>query len=466
MSSFMTFQNSAARVSNRGFRYCAISSSMFGKKPSHHGRTPRPGLHVAGRCTSVHSAYVDIASTGINLPTQRFSISLVSSATPSFRSQNTFWYVSSVMNSIFNFVFDCTSFSFVNVYVRSSLWDCDVFMMSSCFFLKVKEGSCWCLGTGVIGSCKASDIRGSLAMVLGFSSLFSSWFSSDAVIASWSSCRIFLRAWERVLRGSMSESFDTWMMVFEVLSVTPLRLGRLGGVSASSWLCRRLPRLASFVGVDGRLGCFVVFWVFGSSVGASIRKERFSVKVDFLGDHSAGSPRSLVSSGGPARKRTTQAWLKIFFISVSDIMTRCLSVNDESDEDDCVASENSKMMSRDVNENENEIRQRKRSTEIVFWFFFFSIVDNTFEKKRTTRIVLRFSSSLSKTKLSRRRRQRESYFDFSSSLSDTQQKTTTWWQFAQRSAWLMIATKTALSAEDSSTVRVRSGAGRIPRPSL
>jgi hypothetical protein len=30
----------------------------------------------------------------------------------------------------------------------------------------------------------------------------------------------------------------------------------------------------------------------------------------------------------------------------------------------------------------------------------------------------------------------------------------------------MIATKTALSAEDSSTVRVRSGAGRIPRPSL
>ncbi len=45
-----------------------------------------------------------------------------------------------------------------------------------------------------------------------------------------------------------------------------------------------------------------------TSSGASIREERFSVEVDFLGDHSAGSSRSLVSSGGPARKRTTQTW--------------------------------------------------------------------------------------------------------------------------------------------------------------
>lgn len=107
--------------------------------------------------------------------------------------------------------------------------------------------------------------------------------------------------------------------------------------------------------------------------------------------------------------------LTISFISVSDIMTRSLSVNDESDEDDCVASEDSKMLSEDViNENDDEARLRKKSTEIVFWFFSLSIIDNTFEKKKTTRVVSRFFSFSIKDKIFEKKRTTKIVLRFSS----------------------------------------------------
>jgi hypothetical protein len=65
-------------------------------------------------------------------------------------------------------------------------------------------------------------------------------------------------------------------------------------------------------------------------------------------------------------------------------------MNDENDENNCVSSENFEITNDDVDENDDEIRSKKKITRIVLRFFFFSIDDNIFERKRTSKIAFRF----------------------------------------------------------------------------
>ncbi len=46
-------------------------------------------------------------------------------------------------------------------------------------------------------------------------------------------------------------------------------------------------------------------------------------------------------------------------------MIKLLNVNDDSDRDDCTTSEDSKTMSEGVNEEDDEIRSKKKSTKIA-----------------------------------------------------------------------------------------------------
>jgi hypothetical protein len=67
-------------------------------------------------------------------------------------------------------------------------------------------------------------------------------------------------------------------------------------------------------------------------------------------------------------------------------------MDDESDENNCVLSEDFEITNDDVDENDDEIRSKKRTTKVVFRFFFSSINDNIFERERTTKIASRFFS--------------------------------------------------------------------------
>ncbi len=73
-------------------------------------------------------------------------------------------------------------------------------------------------------------------------------------------------------------------------------------------------------------------------------------------------------SNDKTKNETTS--LTIFFINALDLMIKSLNANDDNDENDCVASENSKTMSEDVNEKNDEFRSKKRTMKVVFQFFF------------------------------------------------------------------------------------------------
>jgi hypothetical protein len=79
-----------------------------------------------------------------------------------------------------------------------------------------------------------------------------------------------------------------------------------------------------------------------------------------------------------------------FFKNVSNIMIIFFNLDEDHNEIDCDANEDFEIINDDVNENDDEIRSKKKSTKIALWFFFFSIDDNTIEEKRTTKIVFRF----------------------------------------------------------------------------
>jgi hypothetical protein len=65
-------------------------------------------------------------------------------------------------------------------------------------------------------------------------------------------------------------------------------------------------------------------------------------------------------------------------------------MNDESDENNCVSSEDFEIKNDDVDESDDEIRSKEKTTRVASRFFFSSINDNIFEKKRTTKVVFRF----------------------------------------------------------------------------
>jgi hypothetical protein len=46
-------------------------------------------------------------------------------------------------------------------------------------------------------------------------------------------------------------------------------------------------------------------------------------------------------------------------------------MNDESDENNCVSSEDFEITNDDVDESDDEIRSKEKTTKIVFRFFFF-----------------------------------------------------------------------------------------------
>ncbi len=55
-----------------------------------------------------------------------------------------------------------------------------------------------------------------------------------------------------------------------------------------------------------------------------------------------------------------------FFTNASDIITMFLIMNDESDENNCVSSEDFEITSDDVDESYDEIQSKKKTTRVVF----------------------------------------------------------------------------------------------------
>jgi hypothetical protein len=86
-------------------------------------------------------------------------------------------------------------------------------------------------------------------------------------------------------------------------------------------------------------------------------------------------------------------------ISASNIIAIFLKIDEKSDRNDCVTSENSKLINDDDSDDDDEARSKNRSTKIALWFFFLSIEDNTIEKKKTTKIIFRFFFFSSKVKI-------------------------------------------------------------------
>ncbi len=102
-------------------------------------------------------------------------------------------------------------------------------------------------------------------------------------------------------------------------------------------------------------------------------------------------------------KKKSRIWLKksasqrisiefeISFNKIFDMIASFFNVIENNDEEnDCIANDDS--TNESGKENDDEARSRKKSTKIAFWFFFLSIEDSIIEKKKTTKIIFRFFS--------------------------------------------------------------------------
>jgi hypothetical protein len=93
--------------------------------------------------------------------------------------------------------------------------------------------------------------------------------------------------------------------------------------------------------------------------------KRTETKKSESSDKTKGETALLISFVNKFSSRRIFEELETFFINVSNIMIKLLNVNDDSDRDDCTTSEDSKTMSEGVNEEDDEIRSKKKSTKIA-----------------------------------------------------------------------------------------------------
>jgi hypothetical protein len=137
--------------------------------------------------------------------------------------------------------------------------------------------------------------------------------------------------------------------------------------------------------------------------------------------------------------------LKTFFTNASDVITMFLNMNDENDENNYVSNENFKITNDDVDEIDNEIWSKEKTTKIVLRFFFRQMITSS-KKRKQRKLFFDFFLFLSMTKQSKRKKQRKLFFNFSSFLLNAKWETTIWRRFAK-------AMMTMSKIENSSTLR-------------